>query len=74
MKNRLLLLLFVLLTIPGISAAAELRTLEIEFSFTSPDEPDKQIASRIEVGLVFLCGYIFADFPLENVIRRPVGR
>jgi PKD repeat protein len=45
MKSRLLLLLFVLLTIPGISAAAELRTLEIEFSFTSPDDPDKQIAS-----------------------------
>ena len=43
MKNKILLLLFVILTIPGISAAAELHTLEIAFSFNVPDSQDKHL-------------------------------
>jgi len=43
MKNKLFLLLILLLTIPGISAAAELRTLEIDFAFTLPDDPAKDL-------------------------------
>jgi PKD repeat protein len=43
MKNTLLLLLFVLLCPPALSFAAELRTLEVEFAFTAPDDPNLQL-------------------------------
>ena len=43
MINKLLPLLFVLLSIPGILTAAEPHTLEIEFSFNAPDFSDKHL-------------------------------
>ncbi len=44
MKNKLLLCLFIFLIIPGISTGAELRTLEIDFTFTAPVYQDKELA------------------------------
>ena len=41
MKNNLLFFLFLLLLFPSISISAEMRTLEIEFSFTAPEDPAK---------------------------------
>jgi hypothetical protein len=43
MKNTLLPFLFIFLLIPGISTGAEMRTLEIEFSYTVPDDPVKHL-------------------------------
>jgi PKD repeat protein len=42
MKNKLLFLLIVLLAFPPISIGGEMRTLEIELSFTAPDDLTNQ--------------------------------
>jgi hypothetical protein len=45
MKNTLLffLFLFLVLIMPTISVGAETHTMEVEFSFTAPDDPAKQL-------------------------------
>jgi len=43
MKNKLLFLISLLILLPTISIAVELRTLEIEFAFTAPDSPEQQL-------------------------------
>ncbi|NOR23688.1 MAG: PKD domain-containing protein [Desulforhopalus sp.] len=43
MKNNLLFFLFLLLIIPAISIGAEMRTIEVEFSFSDPDNSSKQL-------------------------------
>jgi len=43
MKNKILFFLFLLLTIPCISVGAEMHTLEVEFSFTPPDDPARTL-------------------------------
>jgi hypothetical protein len=43
MKKKTLLLLSLLFFIPGISMGAELRNLEVQFAFTAPDYPAKQL-------------------------------
>ena len=47
MKNRLLFSLFILLFIPGISSAAEMHTLDIEFAFSGPNDPGSQLMGYI---------------------------
>jgi PKD repeat protein len=43
MKKNPLFFLFLLLIFPTISIGAEMRTLDVEFSFTNPDDPAKQL-------------------------------
>ena len=43
MKFNFMFFLFLLLTFPTISMAAEMRTIEVEFTFTAPDDPAKQL-------------------------------
>jgi PKD repeat protein len=43
MKNYLLCFLLILLVLPTISFGAEMRTLEIDFSFTAPVDQEKQL-------------------------------
>jgi len=43
MKNKLLFLLFIFLLIPGISLAVETHTLDIEFAFSDPGNPEAQL-------------------------------
>jgi len=42
-KNRLLFFLLLSLFIPGISSAAIMHTLDIEFAFSGPDDPNSQL-------------------------------
>ena len=43
MKTKLLFLLFLFVLIPGISSAAESRSLDIEFAFSDPGNPASQL-------------------------------
>ncbi len=43
LKNLLICLSFVLVGMPTVSIGAEMQTLEIEFSFTAPNDPAKQL-------------------------------
>lgn len=47
MKNNLLLLLFIFLFIPGFLSAAELHTLDIQFAFSDPGDPESQLLGYI---------------------------
>jgi hypothetical protein len=47
MKNNLLLFLFIFLLIPGFLSAAELHTLDIEFAFSDPGDPESQLLGYI---------------------------
>jgi hypothetical protein len=43
MKNKLLFFLFLLLFVPTISSGTEIHTMDLEFSFTAPDDPARQL-------------------------------
>jgi hypothetical protein len=43
MKNKLPFFLFLLLFVPTISSGTEIHTMDLEFSFTAPDDPARQL-------------------------------
>ncbi|MCP4338385.1 MAG: fibronectin type III domain-containing protein, partial [Desulfobulbaceae bacterium] len=43
MRSNPLFFLFLLFIIPTVSIAAEMRTLDVEFSFSAPEDPAKQL-------------------------------
>ena len=56
MKNITLFLLIVLLAFPTVSIGAEIRTLEIELSFTVPDKLTNQfLGYRLYMGGIQVC-------------------